>query len=235
MKYPLPGDYIDIHTHGSVVKTAVFAIENLMAHEDRTPGDIPEQPCTYGIHPWHLSRETLGRLIINVHSFSSSPNLVAIGEAGFDNLRGPDLETQTRAFEAQVIISEENQKPLFIHCVRAWDELLPAHKRLRPKMPWLIHGFRGNVELAKQLLSKGMYLSFWFDFVMRPESTKLLRSLPKGRIFLETDGADTDIRTIYEKVAIDLDISADELKKVLLGNFKEFFTPICPPIPLKRD
>jgi TatD DNase family protein len=223
MKYPLPTDYIDIHTHGSIVNTAVFAIENLMAHEDRTPGDIPEQPCTYGIHPWHLTRETIDRLTGFVHSAAASPNLVAIGEAGFDKLRGPDTETQTRAFEAQVIISEEIRKPLYIHCVRAWDELLPVHKRLRPKMPWMIHGFRGNAELAKQLLSKGMYLSFWFDFVMRGESTKLLRSLPKNRIFLETDGADTDIRLIYDKVSDDLDISVDELKKVLYKNFNEFF------------
>jgi TatD DNase family protein len=229
MKYPLPGDYIDIHTHGSVVNTAIFAIENLMAHEDRTPGDIPEQPCTYGIHPWHLTMETLDRLIFNVHSVASSPNLVAIGEAGFDKLRGPDLKTQTRAFEAQVIISEEIRKPLFIHSVRAWDDLLPAHKRLRPKMPWMIHGFRGNVELAKQLLSKGMYLSFWFDFIMRPESTKLLRSLPREKIFFETDGADVDIRTIYNKVAIDLDMSVADLKNVFLRNYKEFFTSICPP------
>jgi TatD DNase family protein len=223
MKYPLPGDYIDIHTHGSFVNTAVFAVENLMAHEFRTPGDIPEQPCTYGIHPWHLTSETIDVLINNVNSVASSPNLVAIGEAGFDKLRGPDIKTQAEAFEAQVIISEEIRMPLFIHCVRAWDELLPAHKRLRPKMPWMIHGFRGNVVLAKQLLSKGMYLSFWFDFVMRPESAKLLRSLPKDRIFLETDGADTDIRLIYDKVAGDLDISVDEMKEIFLRNFIEFF------------
>jgi TatD DNase family protein len=223
MKYPLPGDYIDIHTHDSFVNSAVFAVENLMAHENRIPGDIPEQPCTYGIHPWNLTGETIDLLISNVNSVASSPNLVAIGEAGFDKLRGPDFETQARAFKSQVIISEEIRKPLFIHCVRAWDELLPAHKRLRPKMPWMIHGFRGNEVLAKQLLSKGMYLSFWFDFVMRPESAKLLRSLPKDRIFLETDGADTDIRLIYDKVAGDLDISVDELKKIFLRNFNEFF------------
>jgi TatD DNase family protein len=220
----LPGDYIDIHTHGSFVNTAVFAVENLMAHEFRTPGDIPEQPCTYGIHPWHITSETIDVLISNVNSVASSPNLVAIGEAGFDKFRGPDIRTQARAFEAQVIISEEIRMPLFIHCVRAWDELLPAHKRLRPKMPWMIHGFRGNAVLAKQLLSKGMYLSFWFDFVMRPESAKLLRSLPKDRIFLETDGAETDIRLIYDKVAGDLDISVDEMKKILYSNFNEFFT-----------
>lgn len=223
MKHPLPGDYIDIHTHGSDLNSGIYAIENLMAHEERTPGDIPYQPCTYGIHPWHLVRETADQLTEKVRSIIGSPSLVALGEAGFDKLRGPDIKTQERVFISQVIISEEAGKPLFIHCVRAWDELLPIHKKLRPKMPWLIHGFRGNVELAQQLLSKGMYLSFWFDFIIRPESTKLIRSLPRERIFLETDGADVDIRAIYKKVAVDLDMEPEELKTLMLGNYYHFF------------
>jgi TatD DNase family protein len=223
MKQPLPGDYIDIHTHGTGVIPGIFAIENLMAHEQRDPEDNPSQPSTYGIHPWHLDNESLERLISKVQSFAHSPSIVAIGEAGFDKLRGPEITTQAKAFESQVVISEEIRKPLYIHCVRAWDELLPAHKKLRPKMPWLIHGFRGNKELAMQLLSKGMYLSFWFDFVIRPEASKLVRSLPKERIFLETDGADVDIRAIYDKVAADLDLPVDELKSIILSNFNEFF------------
>lgn len=223
MNYPLPGDYIDIHTHGSGVIPGNFAIENIMAHEERTPADNPSQPSSCGIHPWHLETGTIERLIEKVQSVAGSHSLVAIGEAGFDKLRGPEIEIQTRAFEAQVLISEEIRKPLFIHCVRAWDELLPAHKRLRPKMPWLIHGFRGNKVLANQLLSKGMYLSFWFDFIVRPESSELVRSLPKNRIFLETDGADADIKTIYSKVAGDLDITVDALKELMAKNFNTFF------------
>jgi len=223
MNHPQAGDYIDIHTHDSGVISGIYAIENLMAHEERTPADNPSQPSTYGIHPWHLDSQTLERLIEKVQSVAGSESLVAIGEAGFDKLRGPGIEIQTRAFEAQVLISEEIGKPLFVHCVRAWDELLPVHKRLRPKMPWLIHGFRGNTVLASQLLSKGMYLSFWFDFIVRPESSKLVRSLPKERIFLETDGADVDIRDIYAKVARDLDITVDELKEIIAKNFNEFF------------
>jgi TatD DNase family protein len=224
MKHPLPGDFIDIHTHESRIMSGIYAIENLMAHEGRSPEDLIEQSCTYGIHPWHLTGEDIDQFIGNVQSAVSAENLVAVGEAGFDKLRGPDMQTQTKAFEAQVIISEEIKKPLYIHCVRAWDELMPAHKRLRPRMPWLIHGFRGSVELALQLLSKGMYLSFWFDYVIRTESTKLLKSLPKERIFLETDGADVDIRTIYNKVATDLDMKADELIEVIHKNYNTFFT-----------
>jgi Tat protein secretion system quality control protein TatD with DNase activity len=68
-----------------------------------------------------------------------------------------------------------------------------------------------------------MYLSFWFDFILRPESGDLIRQLPADRIFMETDGAEIDIRKIYEKVATDLDISVDRLKSIVLSNFDEFF------------
>lgn len=223
MNLPQPGDYIDIHTHGGKPGSGVFFIENLMAHEERTPDDIPEQACTFGIHPWFLNNNNYDQLLNSVMAVTGFSNLFAIGESGFDKLRGPATELQRRSFEEQIAISEEIKKPVVIHCVRAWDELFAVHKRLHPKMKWLIHGFRGNTELAMQLLSKGMYLSFWFDFVIRPESAKLLKSLPKDRIFLETDGSDLDIRVIYEKVASDLDISIDELKSIILTNFNNFF------------
>jgi TatD DNase family protein len=149
--------------------------------------------------------------------------MIAIGEAGFDKLRGPSAELQLKVFNEQVTIAETCRKPVIIHCVKAWDELLSAQKNLKPSTPWMIHGFRGSVEMAKQLLSKGMHLSFWFDYVMRSESAGLMKSLPHNRIFLETDGADIDIRIIYEKVARDLAISVDELKLAVLSNFNEIF------------
>jgi TatD DNase family protein len=152
-----------------------------------------------------------------------NPQLIAIGEAGFDKLSGPSPELQRKTFEEQVMIAEDFRLPVIIHCVRAWDELLAVYKNLKPKMPWLIHGFRGKKVLAAQLLSKGMYLSFWFDFVLKPESSDLLKSLPVDRIFLETDGADVDIRDIYNKVSDDLDLKVEELKAKILSNFFVFF------------
>ncbi len=223
MNLPQPFDYIDIHTHGAISSSGVFAIENLMAHEERIPENFPDMMCTYGIHPWYLNNNNYTKLVNSVNAITASPNLVAFGEAGFDKIKGPSMELQRRAFEEQIAISEEKKKPVVIHCVRAWDELLAVHKKLHPEMPWLIHGFRGNSELAMQLLSKGMYLSFWFDFVIRPEAAQLLNKLPRERIFLETDGADIDIRDIYKKVASDLDLSVDELKLVINTNFITFF------------
>jgi len=221
MYFPNQGDYIDIHVHGGVPASGIFILESLMAHEGKMPEDIPGISYTYGIHPWFLNEENHKQLISSVETTISQPGIIAIGEAGFDKLRGPSAELQRTAFEEQIVISEELKIPVVIHCVRAWDELLSVQKKLKPKMPWLVHGFRGNVELASQLLSKGMYLSFWFDFVLRPESGKLLKQLPTDRIFLETDGADVDIRTIYNKVAKDLDLTVDGLKLIILKNFNK--------------
>jgi TatD DNase family protein len=149
--------------------------------------------------------------------------IIAVGEAGLDKLRGPSNGLQVRIFEKQIDISEEHRKPLIIHCVRSWDDLLAAHKKKKPRMPWMIHGFRGSLEMGKQLVLKGMYISFWFEFVLRPESAPLLKGLPPERIFLETDGAPVDIKDIYKKVADDLEIPVERLKKIILENYYSFF------------
>jgi TatD DNase family protein len=232
MNIPQYGDYIDVHTHGSRSSEGIFIVENLMAHEGSDPVDAPGVAYSFGIHPWYLNEGNHKQLISSVNNIAANTNLIAIGEAGFDKLRGPSTDLQRKVFEAQVEIAEENNKPLFIHCVRAWDELLQSYKRVKPVMPWLVHGFRGSRELAAQLISKGMYISFWFDFVLRPESSELIKSLPSGRIFLETDGADVDIKDIYKKVANDLTLDLDDLKSRILLNYKDVFRP---PNPAKRD
>lgn len=224
MVVPQFGDYIDIHVHDGTPASGIFILESLMAHEEKIPKDLSGVAYTYGIHPWFLNEDNHKQLIRSVENSVGHPNVIAIGEAGFDRLRGPSIDLQRRVFEEQIAISEEIRKPVVIHCVKAWDELLAVQKKLKPKMPWLIHGFRGNVKLAGQMLSKGMFLSFWFDFALRPESGNLLKKLPADRIFLETDGADVDIRIIYNKVAGDLELPVDELKVVILKNFNEFFS-----------
>jgi TatD DNase family protein len=234
MNLPQPDNYIDIHTHDGVPADDAYIIESLMAHEIKTAEIISGRAYTIGIHPWFLNENNHKQLISSVESLVYLPDVIAVGEAGFDKLRGPSLDLQREAFEEQVEIAEEHNKPVIIHCVRAWEEILASHKKLKPKTSWLIHGFRGNKELAGQLLSRGMYLSFWFDFVIRPESAVLLRSLPKDRIFFETDGAGINIKEIYSKAATDLELTIDEMKVVISNNFKKFFnidSPLTTLVP----
>lgn len=226
MNLPQSGDYIDIHTHKSVNAEAVFSVMTLMAHENVHPDNLPGRTYTAGIHPWYLNNDNHEQLLEFIQNTAGNSNVAAIGEAGFDKLRGPSMELQRSAFEEQAIIAGRHKKPLVIHCVKSWDELLASHRNLKPETKWLVHGFRGKKELASQLLSKGMYISLWFDFALRPESSDLLRFLPGDRIFLETDGADVEIREIYRKVSLDLAIPEDGLKKIILNNFNGLFDNI---------
>ena len=223
MNLPEENDYIDIHTHGAYPLSGVFSVVTLMAHEKKEPQDVAGLSYTYGIHPWYLTKDNHNEQIMNVIRMSANPLIAAIGEAGFDKIKGPPPDLQRKVFEEQVYIAEEKEKPLIIHCVKAWDELTGVYKRMKPKMAWLIHGFHGKKDLALQLISKGFYLSLWSGFSIRPESTQLIQNLPVEKIFLETDGTGTDIKDIYTKVAGDLGMNTGELKKQLLNNFFVFF------------
>jgi len=224
MIFPEPGKYIDIHTHGSTADEEVFFIQNLMADEDLMPDDIYNQPCSYGIHPWNLEKDNSDNLLLKVKNAAGCKNLMAIGEAGYDKLKGPDLKLQNEVFMAQAILAEEYRKPMIIHCVKAWDELIAVHRKLKPTVPWLVHGFRGSIELANQLIARGFWLSFWYDFILRSESSGLIRSVSQEKIFVETDGADIKIQNIYLKVADDLSIPLDAFKILINRNFVNFFT-----------
>lgn len=222
MNFPVPGDYINIHTHGDTPAFGIFTVENLMAHEGVFPSD-KGVAWSFGIHPWFLNENNHSLLISSVRTVAGNPLLSAIGEAGFDKIKGPEMKLQISTFEEQVEIAEEFNKPLIIHCVKAWDELLASHKKYKPSMPWLIHGFHGKKEVAAQLLTRGIYLSIWYSFALIPESAELLRFIPRDRLFLETDGADVDIRDIYYKVSSDLKLNAEDLKLLIFENYVKFF------------
>ena len=223
MGFPAQNDYIDIHTHGAEPHPGRFSVETLMAHEGRSYKETSGLAFIAGIHPWYLTPEDHDAQLSYVKSAVLSASVIGVGEAGFDKLRGPGTDLQRKTFEEQVDFSIQCNKPVIVHCVRSWEELLESHRRLRPVLPWLVHGFRAKKELALSLISKGFYLSFWFDFILRSEASGLIAALPVDRIFLETDGSGTEISLIYSKVASDLKMTADELKTRLYNNFCNFF------------
>jgi len=88
MYLPLPGDYIDIHVHGGSPASGVFILESLMAHEEKSPVAL----CRCCIHlrdtSMVLNEGNHRQLLISVANSVINPEIIAIGEAGFDRLRG---------------------------------------------------------------------------------------------------------------------------------------------------
>ena len=178
---------LDIHTHvlPQVPGTALVCIGC---------GPLPENEeghwFSAGLHPWDVTEDFDTQLNM-VESLLANPRVAAVGECGFDTLKGPSHDLQEQAFIRQIELSERYAKPMILHVVRDFDSVIRLRRTLKPTQPWLIHGFRGGPEQMNQLYSHGILVSFGLKH--NPES---LRQVPSDRLFLETDGETTIVQTI---------------------------------------
>lgn len=143
-----------------------------------------------GLHPWDVTEDFDNQLDI-LETLLANPQVPAVGECGFDALKGPSHELQEQAFVRQIELSERFHKPMILHVVRDFDSVIRLRRTLKPTQPWLIHGFRGGPEQMKQLYSHGILVSFGLKH--NPES---LKTVPSDRLYLETDGHGTIGQTI---------------------------------------
>lgn len=216
--------YYDIHTHQMPVHPEDIAIVNTIVGPVAdsisdslmdTAGVRTDFKRSCGIHPWYIYnvREQMEELRRRL----SAPETVAIGEAGLDKLAESPMDIQKEVFLAQAFLAEETRKPLIIHCVKAWQELIACRKEVRPDMPWVIHGFRGNDELAAQLIHLGFYLSFGDRF-----NPSAVRAAWPDSLFLETDDKPVDIRLVYQGVAESLRVPERDVLAQIARNFSLF-------------
>ncbi len=172
-----------------------------------------------GIHPWDADQQIS---INELEKFISNKNCLAIGECGLDKLKGPDLEIQKEIFKQQLQIAVNYQKPVIIHCVKGFDELIEICKPYSGKIPLIIHGFNKSFELAQQLINKGFYLSLNHS-LFKNISTDF-KQIPLDNIFLETDNNEhLSIVEVYKKATIYFNVNEDELKEKIYSNFTTLF------------
>ncbi len=146
----------------------------------------------FGIHPNHAHQaggpwqELLAGLL------DEFPR-AGVGECGLDRREGaPGMELQVPLFLAQVRLARDRCRTLTIHCVKAWGLLTAALAEEPPPPRFVLHGFAGSVETARQLLPLGAYFSFSGEFLQARRAAVLdvFRQLPPERILLETDAPD---------------------------------------------
>jgi TatD DNase family protein len=139
-----------------------------------------------GTHPWYADRHDPQRL----ESLLSAVPECGVGEIGLDSLRL--VPGQEDVFSSQLALAARLNRPCTIHCVRAFDVLLPCLKR-KPLPPvFLCHSFGGTEQDMKFLLERGGYFSF-SGAALRPNRTKaheMIRAVPPERLLIETDAPD---------------------------------------------
>ena len=211
--------YIDIHTHKEVPGS--IAIVNRHAQFEQAKNGTH---CSLGIHPWYVYENSFDSLYDDLCKYATLPNVLAIGECGLDKVAGTDWQLQEDVFAKQIALANRLQKPLIIHCVRAYTEVLQMLEMYRVSVPVIFHGFNKSTQLAKQITGSGYYISLG-DALLKEDSNAIdvIKDIAFDKIFLETDDADVAIQDIYTAASAILKCEEDSLILQLRENFQTVF------------
>lgn len=216
-------EFFNLHTHKFTNHLGVLELVN------QYPWEFDEKIPFYsiGIHPWFIVEERLETDFAIIESKLQKANCLAVGECGLDKRIEVPMELQLSVFEKQLLLAQKYQKPVVIHCVAAFQELIETIKKLKITVPILIHGFSKSEQLAKQLLENGFYISFG-KYLLQSRSfgtelEKVFKSMPNNRFFLETDTVEEGIEAVYELAAKYKGISVEEMRNLVNDNFTNVF------------
>ena len=168
-----------------------------------------------GLHPWDIDDNHVARMQ-EIENLARTERVKAIGECGIDKIGSrATIDVQTKILEAHIELSEQLQKPLILHVVKGQEIVMRLHKEKRPTQAWIIHGFRGKPEQAKQYTSAGLFLSYGTQF-----NKESLLSTPLDRLLLERDEEQTPLAQHYDNIATILGIDTKELAATIECNCK---------------
>ncbi|MDE6170722.1 MAG: TatD family hydrolase [Duncaniella sp.] len=211
---------IDNHTH-TLSRNAVVNIDPAaMARKDMRL--LAGYLYSVGIHPWNTGLASCDDLRW-LRALAVSPRVVAIGETGLDLVHTsyrwkwegdewtveqaePDLDAQMEMLDYHIFLSEHLHKPLLLHIVKKFPDIMRLRNKLKPSQPWIIHGFRGKPGLAADLLRFGFYLSYGERF--NPLSVAVT---PRSRLLVETDESSLPVGVIASRLGVVPGVSVPSL------------------------
>lgn len=200
----------DFHHHHSQVENGIY---NVKLFET-----TPKHLFSVGIHPQDIltkPKEAMDWL----ETISQNPRCLAIGECGLDALINISEKEQNIAFTQQIIWANEIKKPIIVHCVRRFSEML-KYKKIA-KVPMIIHGFNKKKSIADTMQDAGFYLSFGKSLLDNLSLQTVFKEFPIEKIFLETDDKNFDINELYHLASLIKNISIENLVQQIENNLIE--------------
>lgn len=140
---------------------------------------------TLGFHPTEGGKDP--EKIIELIK-SNSEKIVGVGEVGMDYHWEKDKEKQkiqNERFSKFIELAEKLSKPLVIHSWDAENECFEIVKDSNVKV--IFHCFSGGRDLAKEIISKGFYISISTMVLFSKNIRKIAKDVPLSRLLLETD------------------------------------------------
>ena len=212
--------FINLHTHKFSNLSDVIDVVNQYPWE--FDASIPNY--SIGIHPWYIDENRLESDLEIIKEKLQFNECLALGECGLDKRIEIPLDLQISVFKKQLEIVKQTKKPIVLHCVAAYDEVIAIKREMKIENPMIIHGFSKNEQVAKSLLNNGFYLSFGKYLLRNPDLEKVFTFAPENQILLETDTIEESIYEVYEKAASIKGISVEEMKTIVFTNFSRIFS-----------
>ncbi|MDQ7772341.1 MAG: TatD family hydrolase, partial [Elusimicrobiales bacterium] len=146
------------------------------------PGAVP----FFGLHPWLIKeagRNWLAPLETLIKETRSG-----VGECGLDALKGPPVEDQREVLAAQLGLAVLLDRPVSLHCVRAWGPLLDCLRTAGP-LRFLVHSYSASAEITRELAALGGYFSFGPALLdaRRTRARAALGFVPRDRLLFESE------------------------------------------------
>ncbi len=211
--------YINIHSHNPSLNNSHFVIQNLYNNFET----IDDKGFySIGIHPWYIEEKNWQKQLATLQTHALQKSVLAIGECGLDKLCNTAFSLQEKVFVAQILWANKINKPLIIHCVKAYAEVQQLLKECKNKVPVIFHGYNKNEILAKELTEKGYFVSFG-KALQNVSLQQVLSTLPLEQLFLETDDADISIEAVYSLAAAGLKTELNTLILQIINNAKVVF------------
>lgn len=166
-----------------------------------------------GIHPWYIDGLPNNWDVLLQDKLLAYPDLT-VGEIGLDN-KYANMDAQIDVFVRQIVIANVLKRRVHIHCVGAWDKIVPILRNQEyTDIPFILfHRFNGVI--SDWLGMENVYFSY-----SPVKSMKRIAETPQNRLLLETDSENVaDIVQWTNRVADECKISKD----VFVNNAKRMF------------
>lgn len=220
--------YIDIHTHqtnsGSGISLHQWNAPADALQAEALPEMSPFSTCSVGLHPQAIHPIDWKAQLHWVFKALDFPAVKAVGECGLDRLVATPRDIQEEVFIQQLKWAMEVKKPVIIHCVKAFDELIAIQKVWRPKIPLLVHGFHKNSQVAEALFTRGFFISL--DDRIPTSLTAQFLEQYQDQILLETDMRPCQIDTVYKQFADRIGWTLEKVKQKIEENYWLFTHPL---------
>lgn len=150
----------------------------------------PRMLVAAGIHPSDgQSLPDIDVALDELDVLLSHERVVALGEIGLDyHYDDTDKALQSELFHRQMQLAREKHLPVIIHDREAHGDVMDV-VRAYPDVRGVFHSYSGSTEMARELLSRGYYISFsgTVTFKNARKVAEVAAAMPHDLVLVETD------------------------------------------------